>query len=569
MRIRVWPFRRFVQIFVIVVTLAMPVIARYSHYLSAREFEEFSEKWNGTLQGELLQGVDGVIRTGIPDGEGGVAERHPRKAILERAKGFSGSPWSARLFGISLTDPLAVAESALASRTVRWVLLMGLLLPLVLSVLLGRVFCGWICPMGFFFDMAAKIRTGLDRFLEIRAYNVRISHYGKYFVLAIGLLFAFALGLPILHYIYPPALFGAETHGMVNGLFDRAEQGQFGFAWVGLTSASLFLLGLLLTEIFVAPRFFCRSVCPGGALYSLLGKFRVVRIRREAAGCTHCTLCDKHCPRGLLPMIDRIGGECDNCGVCIDVCAPNVLAYRLSLSDAPILPPGGHGHHTSKTQSPSPPHGTPNGTGGSVGKPEKISTSIRVGSIGLLVFFTILCTSSVEAHHVLGVPHYAYDEDYPQTPVMKLRHDLGRWEVQLTQYPGRPKPGERAQVHAYIMNLATQHVYEGEMTIVVEALKMTGRRDVIHGPSVSHLDENVFKFFFTYPEEGNYEITLGIEDEDGRSTILWPVAIGDPGSPWAILSYFVAGGAVLVLVVRAIRIKRARSHASGLEPSHS
>jgi len=567
MNIRVWPFRRLVQVSVIVFTLAMPVIARYNHYLAAREVDDLTENWDGTLQGTLLQSADAALRVGIPDGEGGVAARRPRKAIIERAHSFTGSPWSAQVFGVPMTDPLAVSESALASRNVRWVLFSSLLIPLGLSLVLGRVFCGWICPMGFFFDMADKIRTVLDRVLEIRSFNVRISPYGKYFVLGIGLIFTLAFGLPILHYIYPPALFGAETHGLVNGQFDRAELGQFGFALVGLTSASLFLLGLLLIEIFIAPRFFCRSVCPGGALYSLLGRFRAVRIRREAAGCTHCTLCDKHCPRGLLPMVDRIGGECDNCGVCIDVCEPRVLAYRLSFTDKAILPPSDQGERINRGKTASAPVTHSNGTKANAPQEKKTLVAARAASLGFFVLIALTCNFPAHAHHVLGVPHYAYDEEYPQAPVMKLRQDIGPWEIQLTQYPGKPVPGERAQVHVYMVDAQTRRLYDGDVTVVVEEIRMTGSREIVYGPTTSNIDENVFKFFFTYPEEGNYEITIGFTDSEGPSTLAWPVAIGDPGSPWSALILFFGGGGLFVLVIRAIRIKRARSHNVSVEVS--
>lgn len=553
MRFRVWPWRRTVQLGVIAVTLALPVVARYSHYLAARDVDDLSEKWEGTLQGALLEGSDAVMRVGIPDGEGGVAERRPRKAILARAEGFSGSPWSAQIFGVSLTDPMAAAESALASRRVRKVLLVGAAIPVLLTVLLGRVFCGWICPMGFFFDMAAKVRSFLERALELPTLDVRVSPYGKYFVLAIGFVFTLAFGLPILHYIYPPALFGAEAHGMVNALFDRAELGTLGFAWVGLTSASLFMLGLLLIEIFIAPRFFCRSVCPGGALYSMLGRFRVVRVRREVSGCTHCTLCDHHCPRGLLPMVDRIGPECDNCGVCIDVCAPGVLAYKLSLTDEGYTKPSPSEHEPGD----EPPTQEK--------RPEKIESKSGVGvaAMSLLVLTWIAFTGSfsASAHHVLGVPHYAYDESYPQAPVMKLQQVLGPWELQMTSYPGSPVAGERTQVHAYMVDTASKRPYEKTMTIQVQRVGWRGRKEVVYGPATSELDENVFKFFFTYPKDGNYEIELHFDGGPEATGVAWPVTVGEASSPWAAIGWSVGGISFLLLLIRAIRIKLARAKA--------
>ena len=58
MKVKIWPFRRFVQIFIIIALFAFPIISRYSHYLTARQLDKLTEKWDGTFQGKRCQ--DGV-----------------------------------------------------------------------------------------------------------------------------------------------------------------------------------------------------------------------------------------------------------------------------------------------------------------------------------------------------------------------------------------------------------------------------------------------------------------------------------------------------------------------------
>ena len=338
MKTKIWPWRRAIQLLVLLLTIALPVVARYSHYLSARQLDNRIEKWQGHPQGELLALTDGVMRLGLPDGEGGVPTRRPRKAILERTRNFYGSPWSITLFGVSMTDLLAGAESFFASWNFTAAFWTGLLLPLLLTLLLGRVFCGWICPAGFLFDMTAKVR-GFVKFLEINPPALRIWRGNKYIILALGLLFTAVASLPLLNYLYPPAIVSREIHGAVLFFFDAAERGSVRFIVGGLSGASLFLLLLFLGELFVAPRFFCRSICPGGAIYSALGRYRIWRVRRKIDRCTLCTLCNVHCPRGLLPMTDHTGMECDNCGVCIDVCPDDAIGFALSTTSAGIPGP--------------------------------------------------------------------------------------------------------------------------------------------------------------------------------------------------------------------------------------
>ncbi len=331
LRFPIWPWRRLCQLASLAIVIALPIAARYQNYVAARQLDKTTERWAGSAQGRLLVWADDAFRWRLPDGEGGVETRRPRKAILERSRDWYGTPWSARIAGRTITDPLAVAESTAASRGATAVLLAGLLVPLVATAVLGRVYCGWICPAGLLFDLGAKLR-GVLTFLELRPGRARVTRAAKYVVLAAGLATAAWLGLPFLHAVYPPALMGREAHGWVNALFDRAEGGQLGLAAAGLSAASGFLLALVLLEVFVAPGLWCRSLCPGGALYSLLGRFRIVRVRRDASRCTPCGICNQACPRALRPMNDVTGMECDNCGVCIDVCPDRALAYLPSLT---------------------------------------------------------------------------------------------------------------------------------------------------------------------------------------------------------------------------------------------
>ena len=150
------------------------------------------------------------MRIGIPDGEGGVPTRRPRKTILKRAQQYYGSVWSLHVPGLSMTDLLAGLESIVTSRTLIWVLLVSLVIPLIVTILFGKVYCSWVCPMGLLFEAGEKLRRFVQ-FLEIRPLNVKFSPLNKYILLVIGLLLGFFLGLPLLHYIYPPALLGREN----------------------------------------------------------------------------------------------------------------------------------------------------------------------------------------------------------------------------------------------------------------------------------------------------------------------------------------------------------------------
>jgi len=326
--------RRAAQILVVAFMLLVPVLARYQNYVAAREIDRVLERWSGTAAGTVLEAVDATLRA-LPGGEKERAGRvqRDRESVLEYAQLARGGPWSATVGPVSMTDPLGATESAIASRALPWVLIASLLVPLAATLLVGRVFCSWICPMGFLLELTDKLR-GVVRFLEIRPRDLKPSRATKYGVLVAGLVLAAALSVPVLGYLYPPAIVSREAHDVVFAFFDRAEMGRFGPWTGGLSWMALLLVGIVLFEVFVSRRWWCRYVCPGGALYSLIGWARPVRVELENERCTQCAQCVAACPEGLNPMKNRMGMECDNCGECIAACGDDALAFGL---DGPLV----------------------------------------------------------------------------------------------------------------------------------------------------------------------------------------------------------------------------------------
>ena len=514
MKGRIWPRRRAVQVLVLASMLLFPLIARYSHYLWARQEAKMLDLWGGSSAGLVLRGTDALMRVGLPMEESGVVGRRPRKALLARADSFVGSvPWSARIFGLSLTDLLAAAESAFATRSLVSVLAAGAIVPLLATLLLGRVYCGWVCPVGLLMPMIRRLRSVIA-FLELPVLEIRFWKGNKYALLGAAALIGLVGGLPILHYIYPPAILSREAHSFATVLFDRAESGLFGFPW-GFFSGGMVFLGLVaLVEVAVAPGFWCATLCPGGALYSALSRWRLVRVRRTESACIDCVLCDKACPMQLQPMTDKTGAECDSCGVCVDVCPTKALSFRLSRTDAALL--------------------------------------------------ALLClglAAPARAHHIIGLPHYAYDESYPQAPVLRLRERLGPYEVVLTGYPGNPKPGEKSELHVYVIDPATDTPYEKEVRLEAYRLKAFGFQERIGDSREGLVEMGLHKFHVVYPAVANYEVVLVLPGLDGTSTLRFPLVVGDPGSPWRDVAIFGGGLLALIVVARAVKIKRARAAA--------
>jgi ferredoxin-type protein NapH len=96
----------------------------------------------------------------------------------------------------------------------------------------------------------------------------------------------------------------------------------------------ILLLAIVAVEVTLAPRVWCRSLCPVGGFYSLLGRFSPVRVGFKLERCTACGDCTRICPvdEVLAPSLDNgarqvVSGHGTRCGACIDACAPRPLVF--------------------------------------------------------------------------------------------------------------------------------------------------------------------------------------------------------------------------------------------------
>ena len=244
-----------------------------------------------------------------------------------------GNTWSATLWGWKLSDPLAVAGQTAAGLSIYWPFWLTALIPVALTMLLGRFYCGWICPATFLYELNGNLAAWLH-WAGFKTGSLRFDKRIKYAVLAIGLVLSAASGSILVAAIYPPAIIGRELYYLV--------------AWGGFGAGTVFFLGTLLFDLLVSRRGFCRYLYPGRALYSLLGRYRLVRIRRDVETCNDCAKCNVVCEFELDPLRDGFGQECNNCTACMAVCPTDALAFTIRLTDYPAQGPGHLGREYRK-----------------------------------------------------------------------------------------------------------------------------------------------------------------------------------------------------------------------------
>lgn len=261
--------------------------------------------------------------------------------------------WLSRLGGYPASlflemDPLVGFATALSTHTVyRW-LFRGMLI-LVPTLLLGRVFCNWICPygtlhqfVGWLFNIRAN-KSKLDdnryrplfqlKYLLLVAVLVMaalgslqiglldpICLLTRTFVVAIGPAFDASLS-ELSQRLLPPALqTGAMGLLMKPGVHDARV---FGGAWL----VGALILGLVGMNL-VIPRFFCRVLCPLGAFLGWFSRFALWRIDRDLTKCTDCNLCLNGCEGAADPQAALRKSECFVCFNCIDDCPEDALSFK-------------------------------------------------------------------------------------------------------------------------------------------------------------------------------------------------------------------------------------------------
>lgn len=211
-------------------------------------------------------------------------------------------------------SPLEGLESILVTRQLYGPLLVGMLVPIVMALLLGRVFCSWVCPINTLQECSDWIRrkvAGRRRALPDRWLLPKSI---LWYILVAELMLSMVLGAPLWVFLSPPGLVGRELMTLV--FFHT-------LAWEGVIIIAILLLNL------ITRRFFCRYLCPLGGLLGVLGVNRRLVVKKNPDSCVMGRKCDRACPLGLTPS--EGGGQgayCWNCGKCVDVCGHGGIGFH-------------------------------------------------------------------------------------------------------------------------------------------------------------------------------------------------------------------------------------------------
>lgn len=223
--------------------------------------------------------------------------------------------------GAVASCPLGSLQFALVNSHYRFpYYILGTLL--LFGLFLGRVICGFLCPVGLLQELLHKIPSP-----KIRKSRVtRVLSYLKYVLLAVLVIVIplWNLAPGFCKYVCPAGTFEAGLPLTLKNKQLRAMAGVL-FSW------KILLLTLILVLCVVCFRAFCRFLCPLGAIYSFFHPVNVFGIRVDTNLCTNCDACVNHCPMDIRRVGDR---ECVHCGSCRSVCPTGAIRYGYKKGGA-------------------------------------------------------------------------------------------------------------------------------------------------------------------------------------------------------------------------------------------
>ncbi len=226
-------------------------------------------------------------------------------------------------------DPLISLATAITAHTVYKGLLWSLVI-LIPTLFLGRFFCNWVCPYGTLHQFVGWLApAGGAPAATTRAHpnRYRTSQRVKYYIL-VAMLVAAIFGTLQIGLLDPICLIYRSFTGVVLPTVSMpvpswlGEQRLHQGAWL----IGFLLFGLLAANL-VYPRFFCRVLCPLGALLGLLSRWAWWRIEREPDQCGDCDHCRVHCEGACDPHARLRRAECTLCFNCLEDCPHGALHF--------------------------------------------------------------------------------------------------------------------------------------------------------------------------------------------------------------------------------------------------
>lgn len=217
----------------------------------------------------------------------------------------------------------------------------------LLTMLIGRIYCSSLCPLGILQDLIIRLNKKLRRswrFKHKRAHNIL-----RYSLLTISIVFLLFGSLQLIILLDPYSNFGRILTNLLKPLVVQINNAvartlmNFELYWLYplnynvTVKAMVYPLVFLITLVWLTSwrgRIFCNTLCPVGGLLSLFSKFSVYKLNIAPTSCTSCGRCMHSCKAECISLKDKSidFSRCIACYNCISTCDSKSISYKKTRS---------------------------------------------------------------------------------------------------------------------------------------------------------------------------------------------------------------------------------------------
>lgn len=201
------------------------------------------------------------------------------------------------------------------------------------SFVIGKSFCSWFCPIGFLSELIGDFgEKGIwKRFLKKRVKLPKLLDYPlrslKYLLLGF---FVYAIFF---------TMTAASLQFFLDGAYNKMADVKMYYFFADISRFALTVIAVLFILSIFIRNFWCRYLCPYGALLGLVSLISPTKIKREVKSCIDCGLCAKACPSFI--KVDKVknvlSDECSMCLSCVDACpVADTLDVKTKIFDKKI-----------------------------------------------------------------------------------------------------------------------------------------------------------------------------------------------------------------------------------------
>ncbi len=181
----------------------------------------------------------------------------------------------------------------------------------LMSLVIGKSFCSWLCPVGFLSELIGDFGQ------RIFKKKIKLSKFVDYPLRSLKYL--------LLGFLFYSVFFMMNTLAVKSFLdspYNLVADIKMYYFFADISRFSLIIISILFLLSIVIRNFWCRYLCPYGALLGILNFLSPTKIKRNPVSCTDCGLCTKACPSFI--KVDKVktvlSDECTSCFSCIDAC---------------------------------------------------------------------------------------------------------------------------------------------------------------------------------------------------------------------------------------------------------